>query len=136
MLGRLFCYGTLRVPAVVRALLGRVPGSRDAVLPAYRRGRLAGRPWPGIAPSAAESVGGTLYEGLTAAELRRLDRYEGADYRRGAVHVQTRAGRQRTWAYLPRRPLADDPDAAATPWRVLGLPPPRPTRPASKSRPL
>jgi gamma-glutamylcyclotransferase (GGCT)/AIG2-like uncharacterized protein YtfP len=140
VLRRLFSYGTLQFAAVMAALVRRSPRRRPAVLPRHRVGLLAGRPWPGIAPAPAEATAGILYENLTLAELRRLDRYEGSDYRRATVRVQTLAGRCRSWVYLPRRPLTwgggAAPSCPAHPadWRVLGLRPPgRPAR-ASKTR--
>lgn len=141
MLRRLFCYGTLEVPAIMAALIGRVPRGRAATLTAHRCRRLRNRPWLGIAPAPGELTSGTLYERLTPAELRRLDGYEGADYRRGTVRVDTREGRRRSWAYLPRRPLVTDDERLqgsavdTTGWRALrflALPHPRP---ASKTRP-
>ncbi len=74
MLDRLFCYGTLRDPAVIAALLDRMPQSRPAVLGEHRRGLLAGRPWVGVVPAAGSAFEGTLYDGLSERELRRLDR--------------------------------------------------------------
>lgn len=128
MLRRLFCYGTLRDPAVMAALLGRVPPSRPATLPAHRRGLLAGRPWAGVAAAAESAVAGTLYEGLTVRELGQLDRYEGADYRRATTRLTVPLGTCRSWIYLPRHPLADGRDSVEPEpveparWRSLGLP--------------
>jgi len=128
VLDRLFCYGTLRDPRVIGALLGRVPPSRPAVLPGHRRGLLAQRPWAGVAPAAGSAVAGTLYAGLTEGELRHLDRYEGADYRRAAIRLTVGATTRRGWIYLPRRPLAagaEPPAGLPTEpalWRALGLP--------------
>lgn len=128
MLDRLFCYGTLRDPTVIAALLGRVPQARPAVLPGHRRGLLAGRPWAGVAPAAGSDVIGTLYAGLTARELRRLDHYEGADYRRATIRLTVGATTCLGWIYRPRRPLAAGPEpderSPTDPalWRALGLP--------------
>ena len=140
MLDRLFCYGTLRNPAVIAALLGRVPPSRPAVLPAHRRGLLAGRPWVGVAPATGSSVEGTLYRGLSGRELGLLDRYEGADYRRTTVRLTVGATACLGWIYLPRRPLAAGPQSPERPptdpalWRTLGLPPQGTARRPSRRR--
>jgi gamma-glutamylcyclotransferase (GGCT)/AIG2-like uncharacterized protein YtfP len=124
------------------ALVGRSPRRRAATLPGHRVGRLAGRPWAGIAPAPAESATGTLYDDLTPAELCRLDRYEGADYRRVAVRIRTTTGGYRSWVYLPRRPVeavigappSEPVDRSG--WRALGLTPPPRRRPsASRHRP-
>lgn len=128
MLDRLFCYGTLRDPVVIAALLGRVPSSRPAVLPGHRRGLLAERRWAGVAPAAGSEVTGTLYAGLTEREFRHLDRYEGADYRRATIRLTVGATTRLGWIYLPRRPLAAGAEPAERPptdpafWRALGLP--------------
>ncbi len=127
MLDRLFCYGTLRDPAVIAALLGRVPRSRRAVLGEHRRGLLADRPWVGVAPAAGSAVEGVLYGGLSERELGLLDRYEGADYRRTTVRLTIGVAARLGWIYLPRRALAAGPEPPERPptdpalWRALGL---------------
>ena len=140
MLDRLFCYGTLRDPAVIAALLDRVPRSRLAVLRKHRCGLLAGRPWVGVAPTAGSAVEGTLYHGLRERELRLLDRYEGADYHRATIRLTVGHTTCLAWIYLPRRPLATGPPPPERPptdpalWRALGLPRRRSGRRASRRR--
>jgi gamma-glutamylcyclotransferase (GGCT)/AIG2-like uncharacterized protein YtfP len=140
LLDRLFCYGTLRDPAVIAALLGRVPQSRRAVLGEHRRGLLAGHPWAGVAPAVASAVEGTLYDGLRERELRLLDRYEGADYRRATIRLTIGNTTGRSWIYLPRRPLATGPAPPERPptdaalWRALGLPRRKTSRRAARHR--
>ena len=112
MLRRLFCYGTLQDEAVVAALLGGVPPARGAVLRGYRRVALPGRPWPGVIPVRGAVTLGTLYEQLSPADVARLDRYEGTEYRRAIVRVLTSGRPCRSWIYLPRR----TPRRAAAPW--------------------
>jgi hypothetical protein len=141
VLDRLFCYGTLCRPAVIGALLGRVPDGRAARLRDHCAGQIAGRPWLGVTRAPGDATAGTLYRRLDARELRRLDRYEGFDYRRAIVPVDTPAGRRRAWVYLPRHPVTPRANPPATggddraQWRRLGLPPARRTHRASKSRP-
>lgn len=128
MIRRLFCYGTLQVPGVIRALIGRVPVARPATLPDYRRGQLVRRRWPGVTPEPGTATSGTLYEGLTARELKRLDRYEGAEYRRAAVRVRVSTGMRQGWVYRPRlapgNGLGASPQPSTNParWRAAGLP--------------
>lgn len=112
MLRRLFCYGTLQDEAVVAALLGSVPTARGAVLPGYRRVALPGRPWPGVIPVRRAVTPGTLYDDLSPADLTRLDRYEGTEYRRAVVRVLASGRPRRSWIYLPKL----TPPHAAAPW--------------------
>jgi gamma-glutamylcyclotransferase (GGCT)/AIG2-like uncharacterized protein YtfP len=99
---RLFAYGTLEQPALMAALTGRVPRSGPAKLPGHRRGRLPMRTYPGLAIDAGSEVAGTLYSGLTSRELGLLDRYEGPEYRRVLMYLQTDGGRRRAWVYRQR----------------------------------
>lgn len=97
----LFCYGTLEFPAVMEAVAGRRFPGLKAVLPGYRRRAVKGQAFPGIVAQAGAEVGGTVYRGLTAAHLRRLDAYETALYRRRRLRVRDAAGRsRRVWAYV------------------------------------
>lgn len=99
----LFVYGTLMTPAVMRAVIGRVPPHAPAVLPGYRRYGLRGRVYPVVVPERGASVAGVLYTGLSPRELARLDRYEDAFYRRVEVTVRDAAGRERrAWCYVLR----------------------------------
>ncbi|WP_218000523.1 gamma-glutamylcyclotransferase family protein [Nocardia higoensis] len=76
----LFAYGTLRVDAVLRTLLGRIPDSTPDVLTGWRIARLPDRVYPGLVPAPAGSATGRLLTGLAAAEWTLLDRYEGDEY--------------------------------------------------------
>lgn len=106
MIDRLFAYGTLEDPEVVRALTGRSFAAIEARLPGYDRYLLRGQPYPGIVRSPGGVVPGTLYLGVDGDALRRLDRYEGPPYRRTEVTVATgSAGRVAAWAYVIPRGL-------------------------------
>jgi gamma-glutamylcyclotransferase (GGCT)/AIG2-like uncharacterized protein YtfP len=97
----LFCYGTLEIPAVMRAVSGRLPARRPAVLEGYRRALIRGRDYPGIEP-ANDRVPGTLYRHPGQGAMQRIDRFEGAEYRRVRVTVDTPQGRTGAWAYVPK----------------------------------
>ena len=62
---------------------------------------LRGQPYPGIVESPGRTVPGTLYLGLDARALLRIDRYEGPPYSRTKV-VVTLAGDRHVaaWAYV------------------------------------
>lgn len=88
----LFVYGTLMFPQIMMAVIGRAPASAAAVLPGYARYRLGGACYPAIAPDASASTSGLLYLGVDPPALRRLDRFEGAQYRRVSVQVLLATG--------------------------------------------
>ena len=96
---RLFFYGTLLDPALLRRLTGRPAMLQPAVLHGFRRVRLRGTPYPTLAPGRG-TVFGALYVADRAA-LRRLNAYEGPRYRLWRVRPRV-AGRRdpveaRTW---------------------------------------
>jgi len=84
---RLFVYGTLMDEARVLAVTGRTFPARAARLDGYRRNTSG--PYPYVVPAARSHVDGLLLDGIDAASLDALDRYEdeGRLYRRRAVTV-------------------------------------------------
>jgi len=98
---RLFCYGTLMVPAVWARVVGRQLDNVAAVLPGFASYRIRGECYPGLVPREAAQTPGVIYAGLNRADLLRLDSYEGAQYRR--VRAQARladGGTQSVWVYV------------------------------------
>lgn len=83
---RVFVYGSLLVPAVVRAVLGRTPAAAPAALHDYRRCSLRGPAYPALLRAPGRCTRGAVIE-LAPAELRRLDRYEDDFYIRRPVTV-------------------------------------------------
>lgn len=94
---RLFCYGTLMFPMVMRQVTGWTGSHREASLPGFAVRRLRGVPYPGLVPGPGAVARGVLYEGLTSARLRCLDDYEGEFYRRQRVKL---ADGTLAWAYV------------------------------------
>jgi gamma-glutamylcyclotransferase (GGCT)/AIG2-like uncharacterized protein YtfP len=88
----LFAYGTLMLPALVEALLGRRLPARPARLDSFARYRVRGRPYPGIVAEPGAATEGVLLEGLTPEDLRRLDAFEGPRYQRCRVEVTAAGG--------------------------------------------
>src|SRR5439155_9200026 len=84
----LFVYGTLMDEERVFAVTGRRFPARPARLEGYRR-IMSGRGYPYVAPAPGSHVDGLLLEGIDAASLRALDRYEdeGTLYLRQRVEV-------------------------------------------------
>ncbi len=78
----LFCYGTLQVPQVIAGIIQRIPPSTSARLPGYGCRRVTKRHYPGLVALPEQCCQGRVYKSLTLAELRRLDQYEGSEYRR------------------------------------------------------
>ncbi len=108
---RLFAYGTLQLPAIMRALCGPAPDSASlaspepaalvksldwawtgaaAKLDGFARCRVRGERYPGIRPQARASTAGCVYTGLTAEHWRVLDLFEGPLYERQRVQVELR----------------------------------------------
>lgn len=102
MPSRLFVYGTLQDERLVERLLGRRLAWRPAVLEGYCRMLDASIGYPVVHPLAGSSVDGRLLEDLDHETLAALDAYEGREYRRVTVRVQTSDGRAvEAFTYVP-----------------------------------
>jgi len=88
----LFAYGTLCVPQVMRAVVGRELEGSPAILEQYRRRLISGCVFPGIIAAPGEEVAGTLFLDLDAATMARLDAYEASFYERRTVSVRVLGG--------------------------------------------
>lgn len=98
---RLFCYGTLQVPAVMKAVTGRTFSVIPAELPDYAIYRVREADYPGIIHTVDDRTSGLLCSGLTARDLKTLDRFESDFYRRTKVTVVTEEDEVlRAWAYI------------------------------------
>ena len=98
----LFVYGTLMEDRVVERVLGR-PFARTlpALLPDYRRFRVAGQTYPGVAPAPGRSVAGLLVADA-GAHLAALDRFEGPPYQRRPLEVVCGSETRPCFAYVLR----------------------------------
>ena len=109
----LFIYGTLRDPDILAAVLGRTVAAA-ALTPATAEGHKCvyypGQVYPALLAQPGASAPGALLHGLSDADLAVLDAYEGAEYRRASILVQTEAGAVTALAYIPTQDIA--PDAA------------------------
>ena len=98
---RLFCYGTLMVPEIMRRVTGGHFEAIEASLDDYGCYIVQGQPFPGIVREAGAVTQGLLYAGVGDRFLRRLDRYEGELYERVRVCATDAAGRSlQAWAYV------------------------------------
>jgi len=86
----LFAYGTLQFPDIIAAVTGRPLTGTRAVLEGYARFGIHNEPFPGIVPSEAHRIEGVVYTGVTPAERRRVDIFEGEPYHRETVTVLLR----------------------------------------------
>ncbi|MFO1369589.1 MAG: gamma-glutamylcyclotransferase family protein [Marinagarivorans sp.] len=106
----LFTYGSLMFPAVWRQLVPAERTSRPAFLPFYSRRLIFLDTYPVIVPDAnSTGILGTLYSGLNANDLRRLDWFEGEIYQRISLPVLVSTGTIECQTYVPKpsfRPLA------------------------------
>ncbi|MGF7146920.1 gamma-glutamylcyclotransferase (GGCT)/AIG2-like uncharacterized protein YtfP [Sphingomonas zeicaulis] len=88
---RLFAYGTLRDPAVQQRLFGRgLEGDPDA-LSGYVPGTIliGGTTYPILHRGNADDCVPGIALAMTAAELHAADAYEGADYARITVTLES-----------------------------------------------
>jgi gamma-glutamylcyclotransferase (GGCT)/AIG2-like uncharacterized protein YtfP len=101
MVEQLFVYGTLQDPAVQRAVFGRVVEGKPDSLGGYTKSHITldGTVYPIIRPDLQVSVEGLLIE-VTPYELTLIDRYEGDEYQR--VPVTLNSG-QAAWVYRATR---------------------------------
>ena len=114
---RLFCYGTLQVPAVMEAVIGRRLWGVRAALPGYGAYQVRRAEYPGLRESRDRTTRGMLYHDLTSAELALLDLFEGAIYQRRHQIVRTRSGRRvQAWTYMMA--AGQGRQLTAVPWRL------------------
>jgi gamma-glutamylcyclotransferase (GGCT)/AIG2-like uncharacterized protein YtfP len=112
---RLFVYGTLEFPAVVKKLLGTTLTGERAELDGYGRYLLVNRNYPGIVNQPGACVDGILYHGVTPKYFKLLDRYEDDIYERRQIQVRSSQGqRMNAWAYVI--PLWHKHELSRQPW--------------------
>ncbi|KAB5545556.1 AIG2-like family-domain-containing protein [Coniochaeta sp. 2T2.1] len=78
------CYGTKNIPDEVAKRHTFTP----AILHGYCRRRVKGAAYPGVIPDEKHQVFGTYATGLSNANMRRLDGFEGSEYFRKTVKVK------------------------------------------------
>ena len=96
---KLFVYGTLREGHVQRAIIGRVVTGRAARLRGFRLGvlRQGEASYPILSPDAeADVIDGEILE-LRPQDLPALDEYEGREYQR--IRVAVESGED-CWVYV------------------------------------
>lgn len=105
-----FTYGSLMFAEVWRPLVAGRYLREPAVLPGYRRFAVPGVAYPGIVATPGQEVAGLLYRDVASDDLARLDRFEGAEYRRDALQVTLADGSAlvaETYVWLDHGRLSD-----------------------------
>ena len=98
---RLFCYGTLQLPTVLEAVIGRRLRGMRSALTGYAAFQVHRAEYPGLLRFPGQSTWGLLYEDLTWPELGVLDRFEGNQYQRRRLAVRRVDGRRvQAWVYM------------------------------------
>ncbi len=88
----LFVYGSLMFDKVWNKVVGR-PGERlPCTLGGWQRLGIRGAEYPALVPGKG-SVKGLLRLGLSRADMDKLDHFEGEEYRREELQVETMGGR-------------------------------------------
>ncbi|WP_455206396.1 gamma-glutamylcyclotransferase family protein [Kaarinaea lacus] len=112
---KLFVYGTLEFPLVVKKLLGTTLAGERAVLEDYGRYLLVNRSYPGIIIQTGARVDGVLYRDVTPKFFKILDRYEDDIYERRQVTVMNAHSQLvSAWAYVI--PLQHKKELSKKPW--------------------
>ncbi|OUS32395.1 hypothetical protein A9Q99_00985 [Gammaproteobacteria bacterium 45_16_T64] len=105
MSDHLFCYGTLMEPRILEAVTGKQLMLQKAELEGYARYLVKGEDYPGVVQESGGLTEGKLCLGITARDLKIIDRFEGDLYRRQLVRVKAAYNRTvNAWCYVvPRR---------------------------------
>lgn len=93
----LFVYGSLSLPEVLRAVLGRDARTTPAAVTGWRAAALTDRVFPGLVPARDRRVDGLLVEGLDAAQWRLVDEFEARWYDLRGVAL---LGGGEAWTYV------------------------------------
>lgn len=100
----LFLYGTLRDADILAAVLGRtVPLQHllPATTPDCASVYFPGQVYPALVARPGGAAEGLLLVNATADDIAALDAFEGDEYRRGPVRVDTADGRVEAHVYWP-----------------------------------
>lgn len=100
---KLFVYGTLIFTPVMEAVTGRQHEGQAAKLHNFAAYKVVGDVYPGIWHLEGVSTDGILYQDIDAKDLEILDRYEGEEYNREILSIETEDGdTHRAWVYTYR----------------------------------
>lgn len=100
----LFVYGTLQFPELVKKLTGKTFTGRPAVLNRYRRRSVKDADYPAIVPDSEAQTQGILYEGVDRESLKKIDFFEGSEYKKEVVLVDINGKEIEALAYIWKGP--------------------------------
>ena len=104
----IFTYGSLMVPSIFLVVAGKDYRFEPAYLSGYARYCLKGEYYPGIVLSPISRMEGVVYFDVNDASVRRLDAFEGEDYKRTSVTVALEGkGTVDAQAYVIRNEFED-----------------------------
>jgi gamma-glutamylcyclotransferase (GGCT)/AIG2-like uncharacterized protein YtfP len=111
-MAHVFTYGSLMFPRVWSRVVCGVYRSSKAVAEGHQRSMLRGEIYPAMVARAGQCVEGVVYLDVDAADLARLDAFEGKDYRRSPLKLRLENGESlaaETYLYLRIEQLTDTP---------------------------
>lgn len=113
----LFCYGSLQLQAVIKAVTGREFEGQRATLQDFAMFRVKAAEYPGIIPKRDCMISGVVYRDLDSSNFRALDAFEGDQYYRQLVDI-IREGNQglKAWVYTIRDDKMDQ--LTREPWSL------------------
>ena len=95
-----FTYGTLMFPEVMEAVVGECCSAAPAKGEGLRRTRLKGKDYPAVHLCSGSVVEGVLFREVPESAVARLDYFEGDEYVRQRVWVETEQGGEEAWCYV------------------------------------
>ena len=102
-INHLFVYGTLQHPHVWRGVVNGEYEHVSGRLDGYKPSHLKGKVYPGLVAEEASFAEGLVYLDVSDEDLKRLDAFEGRDYRRIEVEIDLDDGtdlRCMTYLYI------------------------------------
>lgn len=112
MPAHVFTYGSLMFDPVWQRVVRGQYRSTAAALADHVSLSVDGETYPGMIARAGSQVAGVVYFDVDSADLAALDHFEGQDYERISVSVNTNSGdvvQAETYLYLPQRKLLEQP---------------------------
>jgi gamma-glutamylcyclotransferase (GGCT)/AIG2-like uncharacterized protein YtfP len=91
-MNNIFVYGVLIFDDLWNRIVQRHYEKQTAVLPGYQRLTVKGECYPGLVKTFNGCVEGMIYFGVTAQDIKRLDKFEGKYYRKKPVRVLCKNG--------------------------------------------
>ena len=120
----LFIYGTLLDEDVRDAVLGHAMPPQNitpSIAPDYAIYAVAGASYPCLLPAIGEQAEGAALSGLTEEDFRRLDQFEGENYKRVPVMVHLAGDSSKAFTaqyYQPNQSLKTNGRWSLSDWKI------------------